>query len=69
MTQTIRVVALEQSRQQRGWVFTPGEQLTTFAPKARRPGRPPRVSTSHPLLCCRSSAFSPAGRGAVSEGF
>ncbi|XP_008521348.2 phosphomevalonate kinase isoform X1 [Equus przewalskii] len=24
MTQTIRVVALEQSRQQRGWVFTPG---------------------------------------------
>ncbi|XP_066118075.1 phosphomevalonate kinase isoform X2 [Saccopteryx bilineata] len=24
VTQTVRVVALEQSRQQRGWVFTPG---------------------------------------------
>nr|XP_044613655.1 phosphomevalonate kinase isoform X6 [Equus asinus] len=24
MMQTVRVVALEQSRQQRGWVFTPG---------------------------------------------
>lgn len=25
VTQTVRVVASEQSRQQRGWVFTPGK--------------------------------------------
>lgn len=40
VTQTVRVVALEQSRQQRGWVFIPGELLTTFAPKARYAGWP-----------------------------
>lgn len=42
--QTVRVVASEQSRQQRGWVFTPGEPLTTLVPKAwslHRPATPP----------------------------
>lgn len=34
VTRTVRVVASEQSRQQRGWVFIPGELLTAFAPKA-----------------------------------
>lgn len=37
VTQTVRVVASEQSRQQRGWVFTPGEPVTTFAPKLAPP--------------------------------
>ena len=32
VTQTVRVVATEESRQQRGWVFTPGELLTASAP-------------------------------------
>ncbi|KAM5201021.1 phosphomevalonate kinase isoform 2-T2 [Hipposideros larvatus] len=37
VAQTVRVVASEQSLQQRGWVFTPGELLTTFAPKPAIP--------------------------------
>lgn len=35
MTQTVRVVASEQSRQQRGWEFTPGEPRTAFVPAPR----------------------------------
>lgn len=32
VTRTVRVVALEQSRQQRGWVFTAGEPCAAFVP-------------------------------------
>lgn len=35
VTQTVRVVASEQSRHQRGWVFMPGKLLRTFVPKAQ----------------------------------
>lgn len=43
LTQTVRVVASEQSRRQRGWVFTPGELRPAFAPEAWHAGRHPAV--------------------------
>lgn len=54
LTQTVRVVALEQSRQQRGWVFTAGELCTAFVP-------------GHPLPRSPSALFL-AGCGGLSEG-
>lgn len=54
LTQTVRVVALEQSRQQRGWVFTAGELCIAFVP-------------GHPLPRSPSALFL-AGCGGLSEG-
>ena len=50
VTQTVRVVATEQSRQQRGWVFTPGELLTTSAPRLGTHASRPTCRPGHPLL-------------------
>lgn len=63
VVQTVRVVASEQSRQQRGWVFTPGKPLTTFVPKSR----PPHLSTRPLAPVLRSSAL-PGGLWAAREG-
>lgn len=67
VTQTVRVVATEESRQQRGWVFTPGELLTTSAPGlSMRAGWPTvdRATPSHIL----GLPLSPWQAGGVSRG-
>lgn len=68
VTQTVRVVASEQSRQQRGWVFTPGELLTAFVPKARNTADHPTCRPGRLSPGSRSSALSLEGCGRASEG-
>ncbi|XP_025852960.1 phosphomevalonate kinase isoform X4 [Vulpes vulpes] len=49
LTQTVRVVASEQSRQQRGWVFTTGLTLVTSSANHLLPELPGKMS--HRTLC------------------
>uniref|UniRef100_A0A8I5NWV6 Phosphomevalonate kinase n=1 Tax=Papio anubis TaxID=9555 RepID=A0A8I5NWV6_PAPAN len=61
MTQTVRVVALEQSRQQRGWVFTPVVELEVSSGEEVLLGAS-MVQAQDPLcgLQKHSSGFLPA---------
>lgn len=66
--QTVRVVASEQSRQQRGWVFTPGEPLTTLVPKAWSLHRPPPHPSTRPLAPVLRSSALPSRLWAARKG-
>lgn len=67
VTQTVRVVATEESRQQRGWVFTPGELLTTSAPGLSMRAGWPTVDQAAPSHVLRLP-LSPWQAGGCEQG-